>query len=111
MLRIETSLTKTVLIIQSWKGFNLLLMLYRSFPISKVGMDGLTSRRNRSQPERKQIGAGGSGGIQAFCLICSFEVADVSVFGTVWRTSNVFRSVRFARSPASEAFNRVFAPS
>jgi hypothetical protein len=39
MLRIETSLAKTVLVIPSWKGFNLLLMLYPSFPISKVGMD------------------------------------------------------------------------
>jgi hypothetical protein len=40
MLRIETLLAQPVLTIHSWKGFNLLLMLFPEFPISKVGMDG-----------------------------------------------------------------------
>jgi hypothetical protein len=62
MLRIETPLMRTVLIIQSWKGFNLLLMLYRSFPISKVGMDGYhpagTARRHSASRLEQAVLAG-----------------------------------------------------
>ena len=86
-------------------------MLYPSFPISKVGMDGQHPAGTARSHSASRLEQAVLAGLKLFVRFCRFEVADVSVFGTVWRTSNVFRSVRFAQGSAGEAFNRVFAPS